>query len=81
MTSEKNSLSHFIQKLKQKNQTEKQLEQAKDAIALFYKLIESYKSNSSQSLSQSNNYTKKLKALLPYMGKAVNLEWACFPKK
>ena len=35
-----NSLSHFINKLEQKNQTEQQIEQAKNAITLFYKLIE-----------------------------------------
>ena len=54
-----NNLSHFIQKLRQKNQTEQQVGQAKKAIALFYKLIESYKSNSSRSLAQSQVYSKK----------------------
>lgn len=58
-TSLSNSLSHFIQKLKQKNQSEKQIEQAKDAIDLFYKLGEFHNSNSSQSLAQNRFYNKK----------------------
>jgi len=32
------SLSHFVLKLKQKNQTENQTKQAKNAITLFYKM-------------------------------------------
>ncbi len=56
-----NSLSHFINKLAQKNQTEQQIEQAKNAITLFYKLIESYKSNSSQSIVQSKVTAEKPK--------------------
>ena len=56
-----NSLSHFINNLEQKNQTEQQIEQAKNAITLFYKLIESYKSNSSQSIVQSKVTAEKPK--------------------
>ncbi len=55
-----NSLAHFILKLKQKNQTEQQIEQAKQAISLFYKLIESYKSDSSQSSIQKQGYTETM---------------------
>jgi len=46
------SLTHFIEKLKQKNQTEQQILQAKQAIALFYKLIESNKLHLSESSSR-----------------------------
>ena len=54
-------MSHFINKLEQKNQTEQQIEQAKNAITLFYKLIEYYKSNSSQSIVQSKVSAEKPK--------------------
>ena len=59
-TSAPNSLTNFILKLKQKNQTEQQIEQAKQAISLLYKLIESYKSNSSQSSIQKEDYTETM---------------------
>ena len=52
-------LTHFIEKLKQKNQTEQQILQAKQAIALFYKLIESNKRHLSESSTQKNVYTTK----------------------
>lgn len=54
-TAETSSLSHFIQKLKQKNQTERQIEQAKNAINLFYKLSESSNRNM---YSQKSTYVK-----------------------
>lgn len=54
-----NSLTHFILKLKQKNQTEQQIEQAKQAIFLFYKLIESYTGDSSKSSTKKKESTKK----------------------
>lgn len=43
------SLNTFITKLKQKNQTEQQINQARKSILLFYKLIEIYKKKDSQS--------------------------------
>ena len=71
-----NSLPNFIKKLQHKNQTEQQIGQANEAIAFFYKLIESYKSNSSPSLAQSKDYTKKLEnvsTLAPNISK--NQSW------
>lgn len=56
-----NSLSHFIIKLEQKNQTEQQIEQAKNAITLFYRLIDSYKSASSQLIVESKVSSEELK--------------------
>ena len=53
------SLSYFIQKLKQKNQSERQVAQAKEAINLFYRLIQSNKRNASQSFVQTEVDTKK----------------------
>ena len=47
-----NSLAHFILKLKQKNQTEQQIAQAKQAVSFFYTLIESHKSDSSKASMQ-----------------------------
>lgn len=58
-TSVPNNLTHFILKLKQKNQTEQQIEQAKQAIFLFYKLIESYTGDSSKSSTKKKESTKK----------------------
>jgi len=54
-----NSLTHFIEKLKQKKQTEQQILQAKQAIALLYKLIESNKRHLSESPTQKKVYTTK----------------------
>ncbi|NIR48971.1 integron integrase [candidate division KSB1 bacterium] len=56
--SARNSLTHFILKLKQKNQTEQQIEQAKRAVSLFYKLIESHKSDWSLASMQRKAYPK-----------------------
>ena len=56
-----NSLSSFMQKLKQKHQTEQQILQAKQAITLFYKLIEYYKKDSSElSTQKKEEYRKNL---------------------
>ena len=46
------SLIQFVLKLKQKNQTEQQIAQAKQAVSFFYTLIESHKSDSSQASIQ-----------------------------
>ncbi len=54
-SSQSTSLPHFTQKLKQKNQSEKQIAQAKNAITLYYKLIESYRTDR----SATNNHVKK----------------------
>jgi len=62
-TSAPSSLTHFISKLKQKNQTEQQIEQAKQAISSFYKLIESYKSKTSQFSTQKQDHTENVAAL------------------
>jgi integron integrase len=66
------SLSHFIRKLKQKNQSEKQIEQAKKAISLFYELIKSYsqkkdlyKSNISSSSFKKSVSVKKFEYYSP----------------
>lgn len=55
-----NSLTHFIKKLRQKNQTEQQIAQAKQAISLFYKLIESHKRDSSQSSIEKEHPLEKM---------------------
>lgn len=60
------SLSHFKNKLIQKNQTEGQIEQATNAITLFHKLIKSYKSYISQSNIQSKVSLEKLFEKLKY---------------
>ena len=52
------SLNIFITKLRQKNQTEKQINQARQSISLFYKLIEIYKKKDSQSLPLSESDSK-----------------------
>lgn len=50
--SSSDSLSLFTRKLKQKNQTEKQIIQAKKAIQLFYQMSQSYQSKSSHGMTQ-----------------------------
>ena len=60
------SLSLFLSKLEQKNQSNRQIEQAKQAISLFYRLIEVHKNKITLSADQekaasdsvSNNSTK-----------------------
>jgi len=69
-TSDKNSLSLFLVKLTQKNQTEKQVEQAKQAINLFYDLIDSYKKEHPS--PQSSN-TKKNAG--PCLDAPINQSW------
>lgn len=49
------SLNAFLFKLKQKNQTEPQINQAKQAISLFYRLVELYKNTSSHSPNRKNS--------------------------
>lgn len=51
-SSQSASLPHFKQKLKQKHQSERQIAQAKYAITLYYKLIESYRRDQSATNSQ-----------------------------
>ena len=50
-----NSLAAFITKLRQKNQTEKQINQAKESISLFYRLVEIHKNKDSQSPLQNKS--------------------------
>ncbi len=60
------SLSHFKNKLIQKNQTEGQIEQATNAVTLFHKLIKSYKNYASQANIQSKVSLEKLFEKLKY---------------
>ena len=49
------SLSLFLAKLNQKNQTDHQIEQAKQAISLFFKMVEIHKNKTSQTPTQKKS--------------------------
>lgn len=68
-SSGKNSLKLFTLKLKQKNQTENQIKQAKKAINLFYDLVHSYKKQSSPPSA------KKKKNAAPPLDTTINQSW------
>ncbi|HEX9971759.1 MAG TPA: phage integrase N-terminal SAM-like domain-containing protein, partial [bacterium] len=52
------SLKAFITKLRQKNQTEKQMNQARQSISLFYRLVDFHKNKDSQSPPQNRSNSK-----------------------
>ncbi|MEA1884724.1 MAG: integron integrase [Thermotogota bacterium] len=73
--SSSNSLNAFILKLEQKNQTAEQIEQARQAILLFYRLVEIHKNRPPQSQNQNKNGSVHVSNFTKESNASENQSW------